>query len=163
MDIWLLRHAVAEEVSASGRDADRALTPDGLRRAERVARGLAALEPSIDLVLTSPYRRARQTAEPAARALGLARQFRGAGRGGGRGPSGGPRAASGSASRHPRRGGPRRPSAQEGDCRLGRARGGRGHTQGPAAGPRARADSIESALRRRKQWASLLSAVWVFS
>jgi phosphohistidine phosphatase len=79
MDIWLLRHAVAEEVSASGRDADRGLTPDGLRRAERVARGLAALEPSIDLVLTSPYRRARQTAEPAARALGLARQFRDSG------------------------------------------------------------------------------------
>jgi phosphohistidine phosphatase len=76
MDIWLLRHAIAEEVSASGRDADRALTPDGLRRAERVARGLAALEPSIDLVLTSPYRRARQTAEPAARALGLARSLR---------------------------------------------------------------------------------------
>src|ERR1700730_1620482 len=76
MDIWLLRHAVAEEVSASGRDADRALTPDGLRRAERVARGLAALEPSIDLVLTAPSGRARTTAEPAARALGLAGQFR---------------------------------------------------------------------------------------
>jgi phosphohistidine phosphatase len=76
MDIWLLRHAIAEEVSASGRDADRGLTSDGLRRAERVARGLAALEPAIDLVLTSPYRRARQTAEPAARALGLARRLR---------------------------------------------------------------------------------------
>ena len=76
MDIWLLRHAVAEEASATGRDADRGLTPDGLRRAERVARGLAALEPSIELVLTSPYRRARQTAEPAARALGCAQDLR---------------------------------------------------------------------------------------
>jgi phosphohistidine phosphatase len=71
MDIWLLRHAAAEERSASGGDADRELTPAGARRAERVARGLAALEPDIDVVLTSPYRRARQTAEFAARALGL--------------------------------------------------------------------------------------------
>jgi len=71
MDIWLLRHAVAEERSATGRDADRELTADGLKRAERVAKGLAALEPGIAAVLSSPYRRARQTAEPAARALGL--------------------------------------------------------------------------------------------
>ena len=76
MDIWLLRHAAAEDRSASGRDADRELTPEGLRRAERVARGLAALEPGIELVLTSPYRRARQTAELAARALGLERALR---------------------------------------------------------------------------------------
>ncbi|MGH9399001.1 MAG: phosphohistidine phosphatase SixA [Thermoanaerobaculia bacterium] len=76
MDIWLLRHAAAEEVSTTGRDADRELTPDGARRAERVARGLAALEPAIDLVLTSPYRRARQTAERAARALGLEKNLR---------------------------------------------------------------------------------------
>lgn len=76
MDIWLLRHAVAEDVSSTGTDADRALTPEGLRRAERVARGLAALEPSIELVLSSPYRRARQTAEPAAQALGLGRSLR---------------------------------------------------------------------------------------
>jgi phosphohistidine phosphatase len=73
MDIWLLRHAAAEERSASGRDADRELTAEGLKRAERVARGLAALEPGIAAIWTSPYRRARQTAEPAARQLGLAR------------------------------------------------------------------------------------------
>jgi len=75
MDIWLLRHAAAEEQSETGRDADRKLTPDGLKRAERVARGLASLEPSIEAVWTSPYRRARQTAEPAARELGLARSL----------------------------------------------------------------------------------------
>jgi len=76
MDLWLLRHAAAEDRSASGRDADRELTPEGLKRAERVARGLAALEPAIEAVWTSPYRRARQTAEAAARALGLARSLR---------------------------------------------------------------------------------------
>ncbi len=76
MEIWLLRHAVAEDRSASGRDADRTLTEDGHRRARDVGRGLAALEPGIELVLCSPYVRARQTAEPVARALKLSSKLR---------------------------------------------------------------------------------------
>ena len=76
MEIWLLRHAVAEEHADSGRDSDRTLTEDGHKRARDVARGLAELEPGIELVLTSPYARARQTAEPAARALRLAGKLR---------------------------------------------------------------------------------------
>jgi phosphohistidine phosphatase len=76
MEIWLLRHASAEDRSGSGRDADRTLTEDGHKRAREVARGLAALEPGIELVLTSPFARARQTAEPAARALKLADKMR---------------------------------------------------------------------------------------
>ncbi len=71
MDLWLLRHAAAETRSASGRDQDRELTAEGLERARAVARGLAALEPGILRVVTSPYRRARQTAEPVAEALRL--------------------------------------------------------------------------------------------
>ena len=76
MEIWLLRHAVAEDRAKSGRDADRELTEDGHKRARDVARGLAELEPGIELVLTSPYVRARQTAEPAAKALRLASKLR---------------------------------------------------------------------------------------
>ncbi len=76
MEIWLLRHASAEDESGSGRDEDRSLTEDGHKRAREVARGLVELEPSIDLILTSPYQRARQTAEPAARALRLTGQLR---------------------------------------------------------------------------------------
>jgi phosphohistidine phosphatase len=76
MDLWLLRHAAAEERSASGRDEERELTADGAKRAQAVARGLAALDPGISLVLTSPYRRARQTAEPAVEALRLSKKFR---------------------------------------------------------------------------------------
>lgn len=71
VDVWILRHAKAEDRAASGRDADRALTPEGRRRAGAVGRGLAALAPSIEAVLTSPYRRARETAEAAAGALGI--------------------------------------------------------------------------------------------
>jgi phosphohistidine phosphatase len=76
MEIWLLRHAVAEDRSVSGRDADRTLTEDGHRRARDVGKGLAALEPGIELVLCSPYARARQTAEPVARALKLSAKLR---------------------------------------------------------------------------------------
>lgn len=42
-----------------------------MRRAEAVARGLASLEPRIQRVISSPYKRALQTARPAAEALGL--------------------------------------------------------------------------------------------
>jgi phosphohistidine phosphatase len=76
MEIWLLRHAAAEDRSASGRDADRTLTEDGHKRSRDVARGLAALEPGIELVLCSPFARARQTAEPVARALKLSSKLR---------------------------------------------------------------------------------------
>jgi phosphohistidine phosphatase len=76
MEIWLLRHASAEDRADSGRDADRTLTEDGHRRAREVARGLASLDPKIELILTSPYWRARQTAEPAAEALRLSGKLR---------------------------------------------------------------------------------------
>jgi phosphohistidine phosphatase len=69
MDVWLLRHAEAEDRAASGRDSDRALTPEGEARAQAVARGLALLEPEISRIVTSPYRRARETAAAAAKAL----------------------------------------------------------------------------------------------
>lgn len=71
MDVWLLRHAAAQNHAPSGRDEDRELTPEGLARARAVARGLAALSPPIAIVLTSPFVRAFQTAEACARALRL--------------------------------------------------------------------------------------------
>ena len=73
MQVWIFRHADAEESSESGKDEDRALTRDGVRRAAAVGRGLAELQPGIEAILTSPYRRARETARVAAQALGLAK------------------------------------------------------------------------------------------
>ena len=70
MELWLLRHADAEDRAASGRDEDRRLTPEGLKAAAASGRGIAAVSRGIALVLTSPYARARQTAEAAAKALG---------------------------------------------------------------------------------------------
>jgi phosphohistidine phosphatase len=72
MDVWLLRHAAAQDRAPSGRDEDRELTPEGFARARAVGRGLAALSPPIAIVLTSPFSRARQTAQACATALGLA-------------------------------------------------------------------------------------------
>lgn len=70
MILYLVRHAIAEESSATGRDADRALTAEGKAKMRRAAAGLAALAVRLDLVLTSPYRRAVETAEILASTLG---------------------------------------------------------------------------------------------
>jgi phosphohistidine phosphatase len=71
MKLYLLRHGKAEDYSASGRDQDRVLTPDGVREMGTVARRLAELKLKVDLILTSPYPRASKTAEIVAEELGL--------------------------------------------------------------------------------------------
>lgn len=64
MRLLLVRHAIAADASEfHGRDEARPLTADGRRRFERGARALAALEPELALVLSSPLVRARQTAD----------------------------------------------------------------------------------------------------
>ena len=68
----LLRHAAAESQRLDGRDFDRALTPAGRAEAEAAGRRLAALDSRPQLLLTSPARRARGTADIVARRLGLA-------------------------------------------------------------------------------------------
>jgi phosphohistidine phosphatase len=70
MDLYLVRHAIAEDSSSSGRDADRGLTTNGRGKMRRAAQGLRGLGVRLDLILTSPYRRAVQTAEILASALG---------------------------------------------------------------------------------------------
>lgn len=60
MDLILWRHADAEE---GGRDLDRKLTSKGRKQAERVAEWLARRLPSKYRVLSSPARRARETAD----------------------------------------------------------------------------------------------------
>jgi phosphohistidine phosphatase len=67
MQIYLLRHGIAEDTRPGGTDADRALTAEGKEKLRRVLRRAHA-EPS--LILSSPYRRAVETAEIAAEALG---------------------------------------------------------------------------------------------
>lgn len=75
MVIHLLRHAEAEDVSPTGRDADRRLTEEARKRMRAVARAMAKLDPAYDAVLVSPLVRSRQTAEPVAAACGFERPF----------------------------------------------------------------------------------------
>lgn len=68
MLLYLLRHADADTPPPS--DDDRVLSEKGLAQARKVARFCKAHEVSLSLVLTSPLRRAHQTAEPVAEILG---------------------------------------------------------------------------------------------
>ena len=61
--IYLLRHGIAEDRSASGRDADRMLTREGVEKMQRAAVGLASLDVKPDAIWSSPLTRAIQTAE----------------------------------------------------------------------------------------------------
>lgn len=63
MNLYLIRHAIAEEESASGEDSQRALTDKGAKKMRQIAKGLRTLGVEFDLILTSPFTRARQTAE----------------------------------------------------------------------------------------------------
>jgi len=62
MNLYLLRHGIAEDRQAGRADARRALTPRGQRRIGRIARTMRRMDLRIDRVLTSPYERARRTA-----------------------------------------------------------------------------------------------------
>ncbi len=62
MDLYLLRHTSAADPHGYAQDADRPLTEAGRYEAERVAEAMRCLGWQPELVLTSPYRRARETA-----------------------------------------------------------------------------------------------------
>ena len=78
MNLFFLRHGIAVEAGAKGckHDSDRYLTAEGRQKLLQVAAAFTALEVSFDLVLSSPYVRARQTAELIAKRLGLTRGLR---------------------------------------------------------------------------------------
>jgi len=62
--LYLVRHAVAEERGpAWPDDSQRPLSAEGAKRWRREATGLVAIDARPDLILTSPYTRARQTAD----------------------------------------------------------------------------------------------------
>lgn len=62
MDLILWRHADAYDADDGQDDADRPLTPKGERQAQRVAAWLNRQLPASTRVLSSPARRAQQTA-----------------------------------------------------------------------------------------------------
>ena len=72
MELLFLRHGPAESRSEwHGPDAERPLTARGREVTRRAATALAAAKADVDVVLTSPYLRSRETAEIAADVLGI--------------------------------------------------------------------------------------------
>lgn len=61
--LYIVRHAVAEDVPSSGDDAARRLTKKGRKAFTRLVQRLAAAGMEVDLVATSPLVRTRETAE----------------------------------------------------------------------------------------------------
>jgi phosphohistidine phosphatase len=71
MDLYIVRHGIAidREDPKSPAEADRYLTEEGIAKTKQVAKGLASMGIHADLMITSPYVRARQTAAIFAKAL----------------------------------------------------------------------------------------------
>ena len=76
MDLYFFRHGIAQEMSqAIHSDSHRRLTDEGRKKMHRAAKGIRALELDFDLILTSPYLRAKETAEITADVLGLEKKM----------------------------------------------------------------------------------------
>jgi phosphohistidine phosphatase len=63
MQLFVIRHAVAEDAEPGREDAGRALTGAGKAKLRQAVRGLRALDVRFERILTSPWQRAAQTAE----------------------------------------------------------------------------------------------------
>jgi phosphohistidine phosphatase len=70
MQIYLLRHGIADDPKPGQSDADRELTDEGRDKLRRVLKRARGADVSPSLILSSPYKRAVQTAEIAADVLG---------------------------------------------------------------------------------------------
>jgi len=78
MMLYLMRHGLAVEAGTPGfkTDADRALTHKGRRQLRKIAKAMKKMELEFDLILSSPFARARQTAEIVAGALKLKKKLK---------------------------------------------------------------------------------------
>ena len=71
MNLFFLRHGIAADKENYSKDADRPLTEEGAKETRKAARGIDALDLELDLILSSPFQRTRQTAEITAETLKL--------------------------------------------------------------------------------------------
>ena len=66
MNLYFMRHGIAVERADSRHRSDdrsRQLTPKGIKRINKAAKGLVTLSLSFNRILTSPFERARETAK----------------------------------------------------------------------------------------------------
>src|SRR4051812_48240859 len=73
MNLFVLRHGIAVDLGVKGcaRDSERVLTGEGKRKVRKVAKAMKAMKLEFDLILSSPFVRASETAEIVAKELGL--------------------------------------------------------------------------------------------
>src|ERR1039457_6988275 len=69
MQIYLLRHGIAEDAKPGQPDAERPLTDEGRDKLRRVLKRARTADLDPSLILCSPYRRAIETAAVAAEVL----------------------------------------------------------------------------------------------
>lgn len=69
--LLLVRHGIAEDATGDQPDAERRLTGEGKRKLREAVAGMRALDVPLDVILTSPLRRARETAAIVAAGFGL--------------------------------------------------------------------------------------------
>lgn len=78
MNLFVLRHGIAVERGAPGfeNDAARPLTPKGKRQLRKAAAAMKKMDLRLDLILSSPLLRAKQTAEIVAVGLKLKKRLK---------------------------------------------------------------------------------------
>ncbi len=69
MLVFVIRHAAAATSGSFARDCERPLTNDGIERMKRVAKGLKKIGVEVQSVFSSPFVRARETAEIVAKEI----------------------------------------------------------------------------------------------
>ena len=76
MQLYVVRHGIAidREDPKCPPDPERYLTEEGIKKTKQVAEGVVDLGATADLLISSPYVRAMQTAEIFSRALGFEKQ-----------------------------------------------------------------------------------------
>ena len=77
MTLYFLRHAIAlDRTEWHQKDSDRPLTSEGVRKMRKNARGMKQMGLSFDWILTSPYRRAYDTAQVVAETFKARKKLR---------------------------------------------------------------------------------------
>src|SRR6267143_450320 len=72
MEIYILRHGIAVERGTPGykRDGDRPLTDEGVEKMRQIAKAMREMGLQFDVIFSSPYVRAKATADIVAEILG---------------------------------------------------------------------------------------------
>lgn len=78
MNIYILRHGIAVErgTPGHGKDSERPLTPKGKRQLRKSAAAMKKMDLRFNLILSSPYERARRTAEIVAEEFKLKKRLK---------------------------------------------------------------------------------------